>query len=455
MLSRKEIKTLLQFYFKFEGERFIPYEYQLDIADAIINKRSRNIDILATTRAGKSLILALSAELYALYNPYAKIRLIAPLDRQAKILMNYIIEHLTDNVFLLQQIPFINNRNAFRLQEQLSKTRITWRNGCEFQVLSAHGDAKRLQGIGGDLIIIDEAPNIDDKTYEMFISRMRLENPESIIVKIGNSTHKNHFWNGWNDADHLTLKIDCWKCVEDGRFTKEEVEYVAKEMGGWDTPAAQSMLLCNFVDDAMNSLFKDEWIENAIEKEIKLEKDWWFELGIDVARYGNDLTVFTTVMRDDTNIVVYAIDVVAKRGNVEVADMAISINREIQNEYKKQFEVIKVDDLGLGGGVTDILDARNMPVVAFRASAAVRSEYYANKKAQTSWNLRKAFSEGRVSIPNDKRLINELRKMTYEFQSDKSIRIKDPADKSPDFYDSLMIAYSGIRMQFGKARMRP
>ncbi|MHA1344377.1 MAG: DEAD/DEAH box helicase family protein, partial [Promethearchaeota archaeon] len=174
------LKYLFPLLFRINNKPFRPYSYQLKIAEPIYYKTQKRIIITATTRAGKTLILALTSILYALKYPNSRILIIAPTYDQAKIMMNYIIQHLFDNEFLLSQIA---NRD---LRTEVSKQKITFNNMSTIEIFSAQGEAERLMGIGGDLIIVDESSLVSDEVFRMRISRMLGDNPDSILVEIGN-----------------------------------------------------------------------------------------------------------------------------------------------------------------------------------------------------------------------------------------------------------------------------
>jgi hypothetical protein len=440
----KEIRTLFSYYFRHQGQPFKAYDYQIPIARSIINRESRRLIITATTRAGKSMILALTALTFGLEYPGTRIRLIGPMDKQAQILMGYIIEHVADNPLLIQQLSLRGTATRLRLQQELKKSHIRWNNGTDFMVFSAHGDAERLQGFGGDLIIIDESPNIDDETYRKYIVRMA-ENENSIIVQIGNPTKLNHFFTDWNAPAYVKLKIGWKDCLRDGRFTQAFIEEKARECGGWDSPIFRAMYCADFVEDATNNLIKFADVDAAVDRELKLADDAWYEMGVDVARFGTDFTVLTSIKRDMENVKVMEVDVIAQKDNTEVARRIINKHNQVK------FEAIKIDDLGVGGGVVDICSNAGLPIRPFIASEASRAKMFKNRKAQAGWMLREYFADGTISIPNDARLIAELKKETYEYTPDSKIRLMDPEDKSPDFFDSLLIAVQGVPMRMASA----
>ena len=443
--DEKVLYYLFRTLFVYEGKPFKPYKYQLRIAAPIYYRTKKRILITATTRAGKTLIVALTTILYALRYSDQNILLVAPRYEQAKILMNYITKHLFDNPILLNQIA-----DRKTLSAEVSKEKITFKNGSVIKILSAQGSGKekaeRLMGFGGDLIIVDESALIDDEVFRQKIMRMLGDSPKAQLVEIGNPIHLNHFYEHFNDPEYYKVQIHWQECVKEGRLTQEYVDEQRRNL----TPAEFKMLYdAEFVEEMNNTLLNLSTISKAINKKGLFKKDTktWYEAGVDVARYGNDLSVITIVKTDG-----YAYEVVKIKSFKQ--NTTTSLAGEINNLNKKyKFYNIKVDDIGVGGGVTDILQKQELPVIPFRAGDKARDyKRFKNKKTEVAWKLRILFNEKRISIPNHSTLIKELRKWVFEYTPDARLHLIDPKDKSPDFADSLLISiFEGKQFAFAGA----
>ncbi|MEE8109852.1 MAG: hypothetical protein V3T44_02375, partial [bacterium] len=191
-------------------------------------------------------------------------------------------------------------------------------------------------------------------------------------------------------------------------------------------------------------------------------------LGVDVARYGSDFTVFIVVDALDTpetagneNRVFAQLRFIRhreKKGVVEVAAEAGHLAREWEAD------VVAVDDTGVGGGVTDLLveaGLETLPVLFGGATSDAQT--FVNLKAEIFWGLRRAFEAGIVSLDSSggevpklemDSLIGQLSAMKYEFKP-KGIRIVDPDEagrrtpggatqgpmRSPDHAHSFALAW--------------
>ena len=165
------------------------------------------------------------------------------------------------------------------------------------------------------------------------------------------------------------------------------------------------------------------------------------ELGVDVARFGDDETV--VMVRRGLKIT--RIESWAKQDTTWTAGRVAEIARE------ENPTAICVDEIGVGAGVVDPLRANHFNVVGVVSSeAASKPEVYANKRAELYCNLAQHFTEGSIAIPDHPKLSSQLSSIKYKFDTHhrKIIESKDDMRKrslhSPDYADALMLAFSSF-----------
>lgn len=424
---------LLNDTFEIEGEPFEPYAYQLDIADQIYFRKNRRIIISAARKVGKTLCVALTAILYAMKYEDHKIRIVAPNYQQAKILMNYIRRHLEDSETIVDALPV---KSKEKIQSEISKERIEFENGSNIQILSAHGEAKRLFGHGADLLIVDESALIDDDTFKARIETMLEESVDSMLVEIGNPVALNHFKEHWESDYFHNIHIDWEDAVEAGRHNPDDIEEKKRSLTETEFKMQYE---AKFPESLENSLFRYDWLEAAVNKEMEMGKDKEVVWGLDVARLGADKIVLVEGVHDDGEYDV--------RNIYSWEHQRLNKTREDVEAKVAKGEKIIIDEGGLGGGLVDELDARGYDVVGFNfGSSAKNKDRFRNKKAEGFWRLREAFEEGRISIPNNRTLMKQLRKMRYEHNASDKIEIVDPT-KSPDYADALMLLVGGTQVE--------
>lgn len=206
--------------------------------------------------------------------------------------------------------------------------------------------------------------------------------------------------------------------------------------------------------DTINQLIPSEAIRKASNKVKGLQVT---SLGVDVARYGDDKTVFT----------------VLKDGNIELIEsypqtaLTEVTTRTIQliHEYNIDPDYVGIDAVGVGAGVVDSLKMQGYDVIEIQGGAKPEESLYDeafkpyNLRSQMYYELRKDIIEGQVGNLVNEGLKLELQALKYEIYSDKTVKvaskeaIKKLLGRSPDFADSLVYAnwvknYRGDRVRF-------
>jgi len=182
-------------------------------------------------------------------------------------------------------------------------------------------------------------------------------------------------------------------------------------------------------DNAVLSRVK---IREAMERDAKeTEPD---EIGVDVARFGNDKTQI--YRRKGAKVISHK--ELAKKDTVEVANEVWEI------AGKDRRVVIKVDDTGVGGGVTDNLRRLGANVIPINFGGSPRNKEKYTSVADEMWF---EFPVDEIQIPNDPQLMEELsgRKYIYDKIGRRKVEPKDDFKKrygrSPDKADALLLCY--------------
>lgn len=162
-------------------------------------------------------------------------------------------------------------------------------------------------------------------------------------------------------------------------------------------------------------------------------------IGVDVARFGDDETV--VIVRRGTKTT--RIESWSHQDTVWTAGKIAEIARA------ENPSGIYVDEIGVGAGVVDNLNAQKFHVIGVVSSeAAIKEKVYANKRAELYSNLATHFSDGSISIPDHPKLTSQLAglKKKYDAHLRLLIESKDDIKKrsghSPDYADALMLTYS-------------
>lgn len=286
-------------------------EWQKDIYFSIVTCFRDRVIAITPSRYWKSFIVAAAIITRIATNPNEKWVIVAPSEPKAGIIMKYIQQML----FRLPDADDPKDMNPFRemipktfidtteksLHEK-SRKRITLSNGSSISILSADADSKseagmKLMGHGvGKGLIIDESCELDDTTYTKAF-RMLGDNPNTVLIELGNPWKRNHFYKSFNNPDYYAIKIDWRQAVDEGRFPAKFVEEM-RDKADFDVLMEGNFPDADKIDrDGYITLFSDDFVKNHIiyEEPPLMGR---LKLGIDVSYKGKDSNVW--VLRSDS-----------------------------------------------------------------------------------------------------------------------------------------------------------
>lgn len=302
------------------------------------------------------------------------------------------------------------------------------------------------------LIIVDEASGVEESIYQAIEGCLTTENAKLLLIGNPNNASGSFFEafrSDLYDAHHIE--------AADVPVEILPADWAAERCLEWgpDSPLYQVRVLGNFPDQGEDSLIRMSWAQLAQERELERAMESGVEAGVDVARYGGDETVCYLrregcVLQSD-----------GWRGN----DLMATSGRIASLAREHGAQTIKVDDIGVGGGVTDSLQhtfrGTGVTVTGVNVGeAAFDTEKFANRRAELYWGLRERFREGDISIPaDDSLLLDQLTQIRFSYTPRGQIKIesKDEMKKrrpagtkwqSPDRADALMLAFAVQRTGF-------
>lgn len=220
-------------------------------------------------------------------------------------------------------------------------------------------------------------------------------------------------------------------------------EWVAAmvERYGWKHPFVIARVLGRFPGAGSDALFEDEWIDQAVSRELVPEGHRI--LACDPARDGDDETCIGLRVGGRYRTI-------HREGKSDLMQLASRL-RKLCHEY--QCEQIRVDGDGLGAGVVDRLREWGEPVVEMRGGhKAMEDEDYANTRAEWHFALRDRFESAQIDIdPFDLELQEQLRQLRSNgFDAKGRLRMetkeqyKKRVGRSPDDSDTLLYAFAPV-----------
>jgi hypothetical protein len=236
------------------------------------------------------------------------------------------------------------------------------------------------------LILFDEGSTIADIIYETAEGAMTTE--QCIWVVFGNPIRNtgrfkacfNRFKNYW-----ITRKVDSRSAK---KANKAQIAQWAEQYGE-DSDFFRKRVKGEFPLQSSNQLIPEADVLACRVYEAVGYETFPIRISCDVARFGEDDTVIT-VMQGRKFVETTEMH---HRDTVQTYTKIV----EIYNHYCRKHEriAIFVDDIGVGGGVTDMLRRAGLPVIAVNAGARAKDpEQFINVRIEMWWNMAAGIKEG-------------------------------------------------------------
>ena len=441
--SRKSIQDPVAFVEHWLGEK--PWAKQRQILRAL--RDNRQVAVRSCNASGKTYTAALATIWWLMAHDEALVITTAPSERQVK------------NT-LWREVRDIWERNKELIGGKLTSTRLELSNKRIAYGFSTN-TAERFQGFHNEniLIIVDEASGVREFVFESILGLMTsrnakilmIGNPSSLAGTFYDAFHKNRkFWKTIHIAAPDTPNIKHDLEPGDPRYirggaTGEWMESVL-ELKGEASASYQIRVLGEFPDEADDTLIPLKHIENAVDKLFEDIDQHEAEMGLDVARFGDDQTV--AIVRRGNSVVELA--------DHRKSDLMHTTGKTLETARAHGASIINVDEVGLGSGVVDRIrelnrsnEISNIKVVGVNGgNKAQDTENFFNLRTQMFDGLRQRFADGEISIPNDPELISQLASITYiynsrgQLQIETKQQIRDSGRQSPDKADALALAFT-------------
>ena len=294
-------------------------------------------------------------------------------------------------------------------------------------------EIKSLENI--DICYIEEAHSLTQEQWDILEPTIRKEGSEFWIIfnprLRTDFIYKNFVIN--KQTDSVVRKIN----YDENPFLSETMKSIIQDKKEKDYEDYRHIYLGEPKTEDINSLFNYEELENSMKQGYDpLLEDGVTIYGLDVARFGDDTTVFAR----RKGYVITKIEERKKFSTVETASW-------IANSYlQEQVDAVVVDTIGVGGGVFDILSNQGVFCVSGNASNSADEPKYANKRAEMYFRLKETLSIG-LKLPYDEELLEELMATTYMYNTKGQIqiqskdKIKETLGRSPDKADAVALTF--------------
>lgn len=472
LLKNASTKELVRSLYKDDlGRPFSMTPAQNEIFDCIFRKGSPDgksrLHIMTHTQFGKSDTVSM-AVLTRAATFGEKWVLVAPSQPKARIIMGFCIKHIFENEYTLDRFKIGEGESMDMIRRERSKNRLTFDAGNnqigEIFILSAESRLKQsedignaLMGFGAPNLVEDEAALISD---EADAKAMRMVGGftgtgQDFVAKIGNPFTRGHFLSAYEDPAYHKLNVDWEQGINqkneygEPRLTLKFIEEMRKK------PYFRVMYENKFPEaDDIDSknwavLFVEDDIGRAMQGLENIKHVGELRLGQDVARGGDNYTVW---VKRSMN---YA-EILAKSKSDNLTENSMQ-TMYFMRENKIIPENTFIDDIGVGGGVTDALKAEQKNVRGINVGLpALEQSRFANIRAEAYWRMKEWIKRGGKLNQSDDWW--QLTKIKTKPDSKGRLRVMSKDEMrangidSPDAADALMLTF--VRKEHGDLEQR-
>lgn len=305
-----------------------------------------------------------------------------------------------------------------------------------------------------------DTPNFTEEG-EQLIELARKLDKDPALVKAANEKE------GRDDYDPHMRKV---MAILDHMPDPDWIESRRRDWGE-DSPRFLSKVLAQFPLTSMDSLFSASDIENGRNTVIEPTPNDFRVLAVDVARYGSDRTVLVSSIGGH-------VEVLGAYSTMDTMEVAATVHKRALDMNADQ---VRVDGVGVGGGVVDRLVAlsysvENRYVVVEMTASASPPDRTLHRNSRAYWydSVKTQLGAGLIDLPIEfplefsyttedgnsgtivkssseyaKELQKELTGIKYAYpngimQIESKEDIRRRGDKSPDFADAFVMACAPI-----------
>ena len=318
--------------------------------------------------------------------------------------------------------------------------------------------AFNIQGMEGiDVVWIDESQAITKETLDVLIPTIRKDRAKIFFTMNRYVQDDPVFSTFVNRKDCLHIHIN----YTDNPYCSKALINEAEECKLKSEVDYNHIWLGEPLSKGDDCLFSSDLVYPA--SEIKVHGDSGLRrriLGVDVARFGDDETVFTII---ETRGVYHWQQIYQDTQKGKDTMWTTGVICDLQSRYSIDLTV--VDEGGVGGGVIDRLNELNRPIIPFDGAKKPVNERYTNARSEGYFDLKDLMERKHLKLINDSVLMEQLLSVRFKFKSNgqKAIVSKDEMRKeglkSPDRADALMMAVSQLNnclsRKYDKEETRP
>lgn len=428
---------------------FEPDEWQEDVLNDLAD--FPKVSVRSGQGVGKTALEAGAILWFLTCRPYAKVIATAPTMKQLY------------DVLWAEVAKWLNN-SLIKDLLKWTKTKVYMVGDSERWFATARTATKpeNMQGFHEDhmLIVVDEASGVSDQIMEAILGT--LSGFDNKLLMCGNPNNIEGVFYESHNSDRDKYRVHKVSSYDSKRTNKENIQMIIDKYG-LDSDVVRVRIFGEFPKGALDSFISLEIVELAASQTISTKSILnaiFADIGVDVARYGDDSTIiFPRIMMKCLPYSKYN-----KQSTMNTTGYVIDCAKKLMRKYPNLKKIrIKVDDTGVGGGVTDrlreIVSEEKYPfeIIPVNNGESSTDDFYDNLGTQIWGNVRELLEENMtnnlnggdplIELPDDPKLIKELSTRKFKMTSRGKIRLESKEDMkkrnigSPDIADALALAF--------------
>jgi hypothetical protein len=455
-LFRKKVKLYRREPWTFAREvcQFEPDDWQLKVLEDLAT--SPKVSVRSGQGVGKTGLEAIAILWFLTCFPYPKVVATAPTMQQLfDVLWAEISKWQSKSPILREILKWTKTKIYMRKYEE------RW-----FATAKTATKPENMQGFHEDnmLFVVDEASGVADDILEAILGTLSGENNKLLLC--GNPNKTSGVFYDSHNRDRHRYKVHKVSSMDSARTNKENIEMLLEKYGR-ESDVARVRIFGEFPRGESDAFIPLEIVEQAVNSRLEVREGVdVLHIGVDVARYGDDETIIAPRLDNK----VFPLYRYHKQGTTETTGLVIAKAKELMEQFPQVQRVkIKVDDSGVGGGVTDQLNEiiwrEGLPfeVHGVINNAKANDDHYENLGTEMWGNIRslleenmKAYLNGLepvIELPNDEKLIAQLSTRKFKMTSRGRIALERKEDMkkrgldSPDRADAVALAFHDPSIQ--------
>lgn len=334
---------------------------------------------------------------------------------------------------LLYDLIILYGLNDYKVTENSIKNHLT---ETEFIFEGLRSNINEIKGKEGiDICWVAEAQAVSHKSWDILLPTIRKENSE-VWIDFNRFLERDPVYERFilNPLPNSLIKKVNYDVLERAGLLTD----VVRQQIDYDKKNNPDLYAHKWLGEPLsqtdNAILNRTDVLQAMEREVSDEGA--IEVGVDVARMGDDRTCF--YKRKGLKIIDFA-EYKSKR----TTDIVSYLKNFINSDKKI---LLKIDDTGVGAGVTDPLIAEEYNVMPVNFGSSPKDkDKYPNAISEMWFGFRDILNK--VQIPYDQDLLMELttREWKMDIKGRRAVESKDIYKKrgfrSPDKADALLLCF--------------